>query len=221
MLQLVGFSEGSNLRYDLRKSGVEVEMAAGIVDVRNVMGARWDGIMYEGFNVRSVASRDRGSLDDGVKMSRVRAASIGARKRDVIAEDAVAIRTATIGEAAASIEAFGIAPEAVGISTSGSATPNVAARKLRMNDSSVRESIEYMNVEFVARHNEKGPLFADKDESASSKECGFLMFSRYGDCSGRLDPLSLPIDSSRCGLPRRPRAGEYLGSSSNGTDEVK
>jgi hypothetical protein len=40
MLQLVGFMEGSNLRYDLRKSGVEVEMAAGIVDVRNVIGAR-------------------------------------------------------------------------------------------------------------------------------------------------------------------------------------
>lgn len=209
------------MRYDLSKRGVEVEMTAGIVDVRNVIGARWDGMMYEGFNVRSVASRERGSLDDGVKMSRVRAASIGARKRDVIAEDPVAIRTATIGEAAASIDAFGIAPDAVGIRISGSATPNVAARKLRMKDSSVRDSIPYMNVEFVARHSENGPLFADNDESASSRECGFLISSRYGDFSGRLDPPPLPIDSSRCGLPRRPRAGEYLGSASNGADEVK
>lgn len=78
-----------------------------------------------------------------------------------------------------------------------------------------------MNVEFVARHKENGPLFADRDESASSRECGFLMFSRYGDCSDRLDPLPLPVDSSRCGLPRLPRAGEYLGSSSKGADEVK
>ena len=73
-------------------------------------------------------------------MSRVRAASIGARKRDVIAEDAVAIRTATIGEAAASIDASGTAPDAVGSKTSGSAMPKVAARKLRMKDSSVRDT---------------------------------------------------------------------------------
>jgi hypothetical protein len=78
-----------------------------------------------------------------------------------------------------------------------------------------------MNVEFVARHNANGPLFADNDESASRRECGFLMFSRYGDCSGLLEPLPLPIESSRGGLPLRPRAGEYLGSSSNGADEVK
>lgn len=71
-----------------------------------------------------------------------------------------------------------------------------------------------MNVEFVARHKENGPLLADRDERASSSECGFVMFKRYGDCSGRLEPPPLTIDSSRCGRPRLPRAGENLGSSS-------
>ena len=178
-------------------------------------------MIYDGLSVRSVASKDRGSFEDGVRINRVLAASIGARNRDVIAEDAVAIKTVTIGEAAARIEESGMAPEALGINTSGSATPKLAARKLRINDSKVLDRMPYIKVEFVARHNANGPLFADNEESASSREWGFLMFSRYGDCSGFLEPLPLPIESSRGGLPRRPRAGEYLGSSSKGAVEVK
>lgn len=96
-------------------------------------------MMYEGLNVRSVASSDRGSFEDGVRISRVLAASMGARNRVVTAEDAVAIRTATIGEAAAKMAESGMAPEALGINMSGSATPKLAARKLRINDSRVRE----------------------------------------------------------------------------------
>lgn len=114
-------------------------MAAGIVEVRSVIGAKWDGTMYDGLSVRSVASSDRGSFEDGVRIRRVLAASIGARNRDVIAEDAVATRTATIGEAAASIAESGMAPEALGIKMSGSATPKLAARKLRRKDSKVLE----------------------------------------------------------------------------------
>ena len=93
--------------------------------------------MYDGFSVRSVASSDRGSFEDGVRISRVLAASMGARNRDVTADDAVAIRTATTGEAAANMAESGMAPEALGINMSGSATPKLAARKLRMNDSKV------------------------------------------------------------------------------------
>ena len=94
-------------------------------------------MIYDGLSVRRVASKDRGSFEDGVRINRVLAASIGARNRDVMAEDAVAIKTVTIGEAAARIEESGMAPEALGISTSGSATPKLAARKLRINDSKV------------------------------------------------------------------------------------
>jgi hypothetical protein len=96
-------------------------------------------MIYDGLNVRSVASNDRGSFDDGVRISRVLAASMGARNRDVTAEEAVAMRTATIGEAAAKIAESGMAPEALGINMSGSATPKLAARKLRMKDSRVRD----------------------------------------------------------------------------------
>lgn len=91
--------------------------------------------------MRRVASSDRGSFEDGVRISRVLAASMGARNRDVTAEDAVAIRTATTGEAAARIDELGMAPEALGITTSGSATPKLAAKKLRMNDSSVLDKM--------------------------------------------------------------------------------
>jgi hypothetical protein len=98
-------------------------------------------MMYDGLSVRSVASSDRGSFEDGVRINRVLAASMGARNRDVTADDAVAIRTATIGEAAANMAESGMAPEALGINMSGSATPKVAARKLRINDSRVLDKI--------------------------------------------------------------------------------
>lgn len=44
MLQLFGLRIGSRLQYVFRKSGDEVEIRVGNVDVRNVMGIKCVGI---------------------------------------------------------------------------------------------------------------------------------------------------------------------------------
>ena len=43
--QEVGLMAGSRLRFDFRKRGVDVAMKVGIVDVRNVIGMRWVGVI--------------------------------------------------------------------------------------------------------------------------------------------------------------------------------
>ena len=44
-----------------------------------------------------------------------------------------------------------------------------------------------MNVVFVARQSAKTPLLEDRDERASSNECGFFNCSRCGDDEDWLD----------------------------------
>lgn len=135
-LQLEGFIAGSSLKYDFRSIGVEEDINVGILDVRNVMGIRWAGTRYAGERVRNVPSKVRGSNVEGVRMIRVRAASIGARTRPEIAAAAVEIKILASGEVEASIEASGMTPDVRGTNASPSATPNSAARKLRKNPSS-------------------------------------------------------------------------------------
>ena len=93
--------------------------------------------MYDGDNVRRVARRLRGDCEDGVKISVVLEASIGASSSDEIAEATVAIRTDAPGTLEASIAELGIAPGGAGIRMSVSAMPKTAAKKLRRKVSSV------------------------------------------------------------------------------------
>jgi hypothetical protein len=118
---------------------VEVEMKVGIVDVRNVIGIKCAGMRYGVDRVRTVPRRVRGSSDDGVRISRVRAASTGERTRAAIAVAAVEMRTVVVGEAEARMEESGMVDVLSGMRTSGSAIPKRAARKLRKKVSSVRE----------------------------------------------------------------------------------
>jgi len=113
-------------------------MSVGRVEVRKVIGIRCAGMRYEGDSDRSVPSKVRGSSDDGVRMSRILAASIGASRSADRAAAAVATSTVVPGEADDRIE-FGIAPVATGMSTSVSASPMTAAKKLWKNASNVFE----------------------------------------------------------------------------------
>ena len=91
--------------------------------------------------MRTVERRERGSCDAGVRINLVRAASIGARRRDDMAVAAVAMRTVAVGEIDARIEVSEKeAGDVRAISVSG--IPNVAAKKDRKNVSKVRNSIE-------------------------------------------------------------------------------
>lgn len=60
-LQLAGFMAGSSPRYDLRTTGVLVEIKVGSVDEKKVMGMRWDGIKYVFGRVLNVPSNVLGS----------------------------------------------------------------------------------------------------------------------------------------------------------------
>lgn len=139
MLQLLGLRTGSRLRYVFNKSGEEVEMSAGSVDVRKVIGIKCVGIKKEGESVRNVASNVRGECAEGVRISLVLEASIGESISAEIAADAVAIKTDAIGAVDVSIEELGIAPVDAGTSMSASAMPKVAASMPRRNVSNVRD----------------------------------------------------------------------------------
>jgi len=106
-------------------------------------------------------------------MSRVLAASTGARTRAEREAAAVAMRTVAVGAIDESTEESGI-DEDEAIRTSCSATPNKAARKLRKKVSSVLERMVCMKVVLVALHIERAPLFDDRDDNASRRECEFL-----------------------------------------------
>lgn len=60
-LQVAGFMAGSSLRYDFKNTGVLVEIKAGIVDVKNVIGMRCPGIKYAVGSVLSVPNNVLGS----------------------------------------------------------------------------------------------------------------------------------------------------------------
>ena len=107
-------------------------------------------------------------------MSRVLEASIGESSNEVIAADAVAIKTEASGAVEVNMDEPGIVPVLGGTSTSTSAIPNIAASNPRRNASVARDSKLYTKVVFVARHNESAPLLADKADSASNRECAFL-----------------------------------------------
>lgn len=87
--------------------------------------------------MRTVASRDLGSCDAGVRISRVRAASTGARMRAESAVAVVAIKTVAAGDTEPRMVASDM-PVANDGEMSLSATPKTAARKLRKNVSKVR-----------------------------------------------------------------------------------
>ncbi len=135
--QLVGFMAGSMARYCFRTSGVDVAMKAGIEEVRKVIGIKCVGVRYAGDSVLTVASNDLGSCDDGVRMSRVLAASIGARIRAESAVAAVVMRTVAVGDTDARTAESDM-PVAPDRAMSFSAMPKTAARKLRKNVSKVR-----------------------------------------------------------------------------------
>jgi hypothetical protein len=132
----VGFMAGSRPRYDRRKKGVAFETNVGIVDDRSVIGRRCAGIRYAGDRVCRVPIKVLGPSLAGVRMSRVRAASTGARTRAESDEAAVAMSTVAAGESDDKTAESGTVDEEE-YKTSCSATPNSAARKLRKNVSSV------------------------------------------------------------------------------------
>ena len=169
-LQELGFNTGSRFRYDLKKRGEEADINVGKVEVSNVMGMRCVGIKYEGDKVRNVASKERGACDEGVSISLVLEASIGARSKEEMADDAAMMRTDVAGVAEVSMEELGTTPAGAGTRMSASTTPNMAANRLRKKVSRVRNNTPYMKLVFVARHRESGPLWEDSDESASMRE---------------------------------------------------
>lgn len=150
------------------------------MEVRNVIGMRCVGISHDGDRVRTVESRERGSWEVGVRIRRVRAASIGARRRADRPVAAVAIRTVAIGDVEANMFESDILAAAASAS-SVSATPKTAAKKLRKKVSKVRSSTVYRKVEFVPRHIEIAPLFDESEDKASMIECGFFIDSLSGD----------------------------------------
>jgi len=137
ILQVLGLETGSKLRYVFKKSGEDVEISAGSVEVRKVIGIRCVGIIKEGESVRNVASNVRGDCEEGVRISLVLAASIGERITAAMAADAVAIRIDAIGEVDVSTDELGIAPVDAGTSISASAIPKVAASMPRKKVSNV------------------------------------------------------------------------------------
>ena len=130
--------------------------------------------MYDGESVCKVPHNVRGEREEGVRISLVLDASMGESNKADIAADAVAIKTEAIGALEVNIDVLGIAPVLGGTRMSASAIPNTAASTPRKNVSAVRDSRLYTNVVFVARQRERAPLLADKEDSASSKECVFL-----------------------------------------------
>lgn len=147
-----------------------VEIKVGSVEVKKVIGMRWPGIKYAAGKVLSVPSRVRGSWLEGVRMSLVLAASIGASRMADMAAAAVVIRIVAAGDAEARMDESGTAPDEVGTSMSFSATPSIAAKKLLKNVSIVRASTPYTNVELVPRHIASAPPLDDRAESASRRE---------------------------------------------------
>lgn len=145
-------------------------MNVGIVEVRKVIGIKWKGMRYGLDSVRSVPRSDRGSSDEGVRMRRVLAASIGESTRAASAVAAVEMRTVAAGDADARIEMSGMVEVVKGTRISGSEIPNKAARKLRKKVSRVRARMLCIKVAFVPRHIDKAPLLEERAESASIKE---------------------------------------------------
>lgn len=184
--QDVGFTAGSRPRFERRKKGVMFEINVGIVDVRTVIGMRCPGMRYAGDSVRRVPSSVRGSSVDGVRTSRVLAASTGASTKADKAAASVAMRTVAVGEIDDRTEESGIDDDDAK-RTSCSATPNSAARKLRKKVSSVFESMLWMKAVFVPLHIDRAPLLDDNEDRASSNECEFLSSNRPGGVCGAAD----------------------------------
>ena len=135
---VVGFMLGSSRRYERRSTGVEVEMRVGSVEVKKVIGSKWNGGRYGVDRVRIDPRRLLGSSEEGVRIRRVRAASTGESSRAAMDAAAVEMSTVATGEVDAKIEVSGMADVLNGISTSGSAIPKSAARKPRTKVSMVR-----------------------------------------------------------------------------------
>ena len=91
---MFGVKSGSIPNLDRRKSGVDADINVGIVECRSAVGAREKGNVQLG-RVFKVASIDRGGWVDGVRISLVRAMSIGAR----IIPAMPAAETATVRDA--------------------------------------------------------------------------------------------------------------------------
>ena len=90
---------------------MEFDTSAGKAEVKNVIGTRCPGIRYAGESVRNVASKVRGSWEDGVRINLVLAASIGASSSAAMAVAAVDINTVAAGDAEDKMDALGITPE--------------------------------------------------------------------------------------------------------------
>ena len=132
-------------------------------------------------NVCNVPNSVRGPSLEDVRMSRVRAASMGASTTADKAAAAVLSKMVAIGVVDERIEVSGTAPPAEAERMSFSATANTAARKPLKNVSNVRVRMLYTKVEFVALHIAKPPSFDDRAERASSSEWGFLRCIRPSD----------------------------------------
>lgn len=166
---------------------MEVEINAGSVELRKVIGMRCTGMKKGVDKVLMLPRSVRGSSVDGVSINRVLAASTGESIRAASAVAAVEMRTVAAGALEARIDVSGSAEEVNGSRTSGSAIPNSAARKLRKNVSSVRERTLWMKVVLVPRHMEKAPLLDESAERASTREYEFFRCSLSGDEGGAAD----------------------------------
>ena len=96
-------------------------MNVGIAELKNVMGSKC-GMMNPG-SVRIVARSDLGSWELGVRIRRVRDASIGERSKALNAADVVAMRIVASGAVVARMS------EGEDREISVSVTPMTAARK--------------------------------------------------------------------------------------------
>lgn len=182
----VEFMAGSRPKYERRTNGVTLERKVGIVDVRTVIGIRWPGMRYAGERVRSVPNSVRGSSVDGVRISLVFAASTGARTSADRDAAAVAMSTVAAGEIDDRTEESGIVEDDVK-STSCSAMPKSAAKKLRKKVSRVLERMLWMNAVLVPFHMDRAPLLLEREDRASIRECEFLSSNLPGSVGGPVD----------------------------------
>ena len=120
-------------------------------------------------SVRMMDIKDRGDCDDGVRMRRVRAVSIGERMMAVSVDAAVLTMRVARGYAVVRMSEVDTPEgETDGRSVSGSASR--AAIKERRKVSVVRARTEYTNVAFVPFHKDKAPEEDEREERASRSE---------------------------------------------------
>ena len=142
-LHAEGLRMGSILSWFLSRSGAEVDIKEGMVEVRNVMGRRCDGMMYDGEGrVLIVARRERGAREAGVRIRRVRAVSMGESRRVEMSVPVTEIKTLATGAVEVKIDVLGGAARGVGVDISDSAIPRTPARRDRRKVSRARCRIE-------------------------------------------------------------------------------